>query len=266
MHPNIEESNMELALINKQIDEIKKQIAIRKMQTESVPQPKTNVGWASYIMNDDRGLLDKYQDAERAWYNKLADQEHANKLAEAQHKEQATYQMDDNMKNRSLAVIKVQAAEQALQQAKNAFDINAINKAQNDLDSANVELAYWNKRTGITPSTEDKVIDKDINKDDNLEGYNIDTLYDTLSNIKSFKKEKDKSEALKKISVVPNYKQTKLASLYDTLSKIKSEETLNKELADELKKAQDQFAKDGTYDPKKFKLVYVAGKQEIVRK
>ena len=82
--PNYEMSNVELAYLNKEIDNVKKQLADRQAKYESVPQPKTQVGWSSYIVNNDRGMLDKYQEAERAWYNKLKDQEHAKELANAQ--------------------------------------------------------------------------------------------------------------------------------------------------------------------------------------
>lgn len=93
--PNYEMSNVELAYLNKEIDKVKKQLADRQTKYESVPQPKTQVGWSSYIVNNDRGLLDKYQDAERAWYNKLKDQEHAKELANAQRQEQRAVNLND---------------------------------------------------------------------------------------------------------------------------------------------------------------------------
>lgn len=75
-----------LALVNKEIEDLKKQIAERKER--QAPQPNTRVGWASYIIEGDRGLLDKYADAERVWYNKLKDQELSKELAYAQRREQ----------------------------------------------------------------------------------------------------------------------------------------------------------------------------------
>ena len=81
----------EIALLDKQISEVKKQLADRQAKYESVPQPKTQVGWGSYIANNDATLLNKYQDAERAWYNKLIDQAHAKELAKAQMEQQSGF-------------------------------------------------------------------------------------------------------------------------------------------------------------------------------
>lgn len=148
MYPNIEIDNVELAYLNKEIDKVKKQLADRQAKYESVPQPKTQVGWSSYIVNNDRGMLDKYQDAERDWYNKLKDQEHAKELANAQRQEQAAYRMDDNMKNRSLALNKLQYAEAAL---KNDTSNDPLIKAglERDVRNAKEELNYWNKAVGL---------------------------------------------------------------------------------------------------------------------
>ena len=148
MYPNIEVDNVELAYLNKEIDKVKKQLADRQAIYESVPQPKTQVGWSSYIVNDDRGMLDKYQDAERDWYNKLKDQEHAKELANAQMEQQAAYRMDDNMKNRSLALNKLEYAKAAL---KNDTSDDPLIEAGlvKDVRNALEELNYWNKAVGL---------------------------------------------------------------------------------------------------------------------
>ena len=148
MYPNIEVDNVELAYLNKEIDKVKKQLADRQAKYESVPQPKTQVGWSSYIVNNDRGLLDKYQEAERDWYNKLKDQEQAKELANAQMEQQAAYRMDDNMKNRSLALNKLQYAQAAL---KNDTSNDPLIKAglKRDVRNAKEELNYWNKALGL---------------------------------------------------------------------------------------------------------------------
>lgn len=146
--PNYEMSNVELAYLNKEIDKVKKQLADRQAKYESVPQPKTQVGWSSYIVNNDRGMLDKYQDAERDWYNKLKDQEHAKELANAQMEQQAAYRMDDNMKNRSLALNKLEYAKAAL---KNDTSDDDLIKAglERDVRNAKEELNYWNRALGL---------------------------------------------------------------------------------------------------------------------
>lgn len=146
--PNIEVDNVELAYLNKEIDKVKNQLAQRQSDYESVPFPKTQVGWASYIANNDSSLLNKYQDAEIAWYNKMKDQEHSKELAKAQMEQQAAYRMDENMKNRSLALNKLQYAKAAL---KNDTSNNKFVKAglERDVSDAKEEVKYWDKVLGI---------------------------------------------------------------------------------------------------------------------
>ena len=146
--PNIEVDKVEIAYLNKEIDKVKKQLEQRQSNYESVPYPKTQVGWSSYIANNDRGMLDKYQDAERAWYNKLKDQEHAQALADSQMEQQAAYRMDDNMKNRSKALNNLQYAKVAL---NNDTSNDPLIKAglKRDVRNAQEELKYWNKAVGI---------------------------------------------------------------------------------------------------------------------
>lgn len=119
--PNIEVDNVELAYLNKEIDKVKKQLEDRQANYESVPTPKTQVGWASYIANNDRGLLDKYQDAERAWYNKLKDQEHAKALANAQRQEQHAINLNDARD--TLAKLQIMK-DNAVQQGHDTRDID----------------------------------------------------------------------------------------------------------------------------------------------
>lgn len=119
--PNYEMSNAELAYLNKEIDKVKKQLEDRQAKYESVPQPKTQVGWSSYIVNNDRGMLDKYQDAERAWYNKLKDQEHSKELANAQRQEQREHNL--NSARDTLAKLQVMK-DNARQQRHDYRDID----------------------------------------------------------------------------------------------------------------------------------------------
>lgn len=119
--PNIEVDNVELAYLNKEIDKVKKQLEDRQSKYESVPYPKTQVGWASYIANNDRGMLDKYQDAERAWYNKMKDQEHAKELADAQSKEQHAINL--NEARDTLAKLQIMK-DNAVQQGHDTRDID----------------------------------------------------------------------------------------------------------------------------------------------
>lgn len=171
MYPNIEEDNVELAQLNAEIDKVKKQLAARQSKYEEVPQPKTQVGWSSYIVNNDRGMLDKYQDAERQWYTlkeqerhakELADKQASNaeKLADKQRAQQDMMNMDENMKNRSIAAINYQYAQQALK-LDNSRDPATKAMLEQKAAEAKATLDYWNKRTGL--------VDKDVKKELNNE-------------------------------------------------------------------------------------------------
>lgn len=167
MYPNIEEDNAELAQLNAEIEKVKKQLAARQSKYEEVPQPKTQVGWSSYIVNNDRGMLDKYQDAERNWYNlkeqerhakELADEQarNARELADKQRAQQDMMNMDENMKNRSIAAINYQYAQQALK-LDNSRDPATRAMLEQKAAEAKATLDYWNKRTGL--------VDKDVKKE-----------------------------------------------------------------------------------------------------
>ena len=243
MYPNIEEDNVELAYLNKEIDKVKKQLEDRQSNYESVPQPKTQVGWCSYIVNNDRGMLDKYQDAERAWYNKLKDQEHAKELAyaqmknakelaEEQHKEQAAYRMDENMKNRSLALNKLQYAEVAL---ANDTSNDPVRRAalERDVRNAKEELKYWDKAVGI----EDKeVSDKATNeiKEDVKEEVKDDTTTSVkikdYSSITKIKNQAEKDSILKEMEANPAIKNDE--SFREQYNRIKAITTEDKKASD----------------------------------
>lgn len=167
MYPNIEEDNAELAQLNAEIEKVKKQLAARQSKYEEVPQPKTQVGWSSYIVNNDRGMLDKYQDAEHQWYTlkeqerhakELADEQarNAKELADKQRAQQDMMNMDENMKNRSIAAINYQYAQQALK-LDNSRDPATKAMLEQKAAEAKATLDYWNKRTGL--------VDKDVKKE-----------------------------------------------------------------------------------------------------
>lgn len=240
--PNIEVDNVELAYLNKEIDKVKNQLAQRQSDYESVPFPKTQVGWASYIANNDRGLLDKYQDAERAWYNKLKDQEHAKDLANTQMEQQAAYRMDDNIKNRSLALNKLQYAEAAL---RNDTSNDPLIKAglERDVRNAREELKYWDKALGIEEDDTTKAPNEEESKG---EVTNTPTPTPTqsqpttkvktkdYSSIKKFKNQAEKDKILKEIESNPAFNNDEtLRGVYNTL----------KDIVPEDKKASDKEAR-----------------------
>lgn len=146
----------ELEELDKEIAKVKEQLAARQSKYEEVPQPKTQVGWSSYIVNNDRGMLDKYQDAERQWYNLKEQERHARELADKQRAQQDMMNMDENMKNRSIAAINYQYAQQALK-LDNSRDPATKAMLEQKAAEAKATLNYWNKRTGL--------VDKDVKKE-----------------------------------------------------------------------------------------------------
>jgi hypothetical protein len=208
-----------LALVNKEIEDLKKQIAERK--AKQAPQPNTRVGWASYIIDGDRGLLDKYADAERAWNLQQESQRHAETLADKQHDKQAMYQMDENMKLRNAAAIKYQGAVNALEAAKATRKQVEIDKAQMNLDLAKNELDYYNKRVGYNGTT--KPVEG--NSDNKVEGGSVDYLLENSKGIKRFKTRQEKANYIKQLKALdPDGQNTDIASAINRLSGLDTDE------------------------------------------
>lgn len=255
-----------LALVNKEIEDLKKQIAERKER--QAPQPRTRVGWASYIIDGDRGLLDKYADAERAWNlqqelqrhaETLADksQIHAERLADKQHEQQAMYQMDENMKLRNAAAIKYQGAVNALEAAKATRNQVEIDKAQTNLDLAKNDLDYYNNRVGYV-ATNKPTVDNET-PDNKVDGESVDYLLEKSKGIKKFKTRQEKVNYINQLKALdPNGQNPDIASAINRLSAIVTDE--DKEL--ELKAAQDEYYRTGKYDSNLYKLDYSVDKNK----
>lgn len=141
------EDNQELTKLEEDIAKVKSMIAQRQSRFEEVPQPKTRVGWASYIANNDRGMLDKYQDAERQWYNLKEQERHAKELADAQRVQQGLINMDENMKNYSIANANYQYAV-AAKKADTSKDPATTAMLEQKEAEAKATLDYWKKRIG----------------------------------------------------------------------------------------------------------------------
>ena len=237
MYPDNVDRSTELAYLNKEIDKVKKQLEDRQSKYESVPTPNTQVGWASYIANNDRGLLDKYQDAERAWYNKLKDQEHSKELANVQMEQQAAYRMDDNIKNRSLALNKLQYAQAAL---KNDTSNDPLIKAglERDVRNAQEEVNYWNKAVGLevddTPKVDNPPKDnppKDDNtpKDATTTEVKMADIDAYISGNKKFATINEQAEAIQKYKDNPAYnKDANYRDKVNKLEAVKSNEAIDK--------------------------------------
>jgi hypothetical protein len=210
-----------LALVNKEIEDLKKQIAERK--AKQAPQPNTRVGWASYIIDGDRGLLDKYADAERAWNLQQESQRHAEALADKQHKQQAMYQMDENMKLRNAAAIKYQGAVNALEVAKATRNQVEIDKAQMNLDLAKNELDYYNKRVGYNGTTKSE--DVNNNSDNKVDGESVAYTLETANGIKRFKTRQEKANYIKQLKALdPDGQNTNIAKAINRLSGLDTDE------------------------------------------
>ena len=151
MYTNIEEDNQELALLNAHIDSLKKQIEERDARKQEAmnAQPKTRVGWASYIIDNDRGLLDKYADVERAWQVARQQNEYATRLADKQRAEQAEYNRDEWQLNLSKAQNEYTAASTALEIANKNGNKADINTAEQAVANAKASVDYWKKRLGL---------------------------------------------------------------------------------------------------------------------
>lgn len=247
----------ELEELDKEIAKVKEQLAARQSKYEEVPQPKTQVGWSSYIVNNDRGMLDKYQDAERQWYNLKEQERHAKELADKQRAQQDMMNMDENMKNRSIAAINYQYAQQALK-LDNSRDPATKAMLEQKAAEAKATLDYWNKRTGLVDKDVKKELQNEVKSEvkDSEEAPKVEPDVTTsrdvdmadmeayISGKKKFATIKAKQEFIKKAKADPAYN---VAGDYRTkvndLEAIKSTEAINAASAEKLKKDQAVYSK-----------------------
>ena len=221
----------EIALLDKQISEVKKQLADRQAKYESAPQPKTQVGWGSYIANNDSTLLNKYQDAERAWYNKLIDQAHAKELAKAQMEQQSGFDKEARIKDFNNAKIAADTAYQLLRN-DNSNDKNVRAKLISDYKSAMNNLNYYASKTGNELyELDNDLLNKAID-DETTAVKNVD-----YSAIDSFDTQEQKDATLRNIESNPAFKtDEKLRGIYNTLKDIKPKDVKNREYQAKLQK------------------------------
>ena len=214
----------QLDKLDAEIADLKRRIAER--DAKKVPQPKTNVGWASYIMNDDPHLLDMYQNAERQW-NQMQEQNKLTKELAAQNRqEQQMYAMDDNMKNRSLAAIRYNYAKQALENDV-SNDPRVKNQLRQAVAEAKAELNYWNNRTGYGEVND--LPEKNEQKGAEEPTLKVKTV--DYSGINSFKTDAEKQQILDEIEKNPAFNLDEgLRSQHARLKGIKSKEQSDKEL------------------------------------
>ena len=257
MYPNIEEDNAELAQLNAEIEKVKKQLAARQSKYEEVPQPKTQVGWSSYIVNNDRGMLDKYQDAERQWYTlkeqerhakELADEQarNAKELADKQRIQQDLLNMDEIQKNRSIAAINYQYAHQA-RELDNSGDPNTEAMLEQKEAEAKATLDYWNKRYGYSKANDKTELKNDVKPEDGgskgtpkrttSRAVDMADMDAYISGKKKFATIKDQQDLIKKAKAHPDYNiEGDYRTKVNDLEAVKSIEAIKK--ADEANKAK----------------------------
>ena len=175
-------------------------------------------------------MLDKYQDAERDWYNKLKDQEHAKELANAQMEQQAAYRMDDNMKNRSLALNKLEYAEAAL---KNDTSNDPLIKAglERDVRNAKEELNYWNRAVGLKEvgleedNNPPKKDGNEVGSADVKDDSTTEVKIEDYSSITKINNKAEKDAILKEMEANPAIKNNaKFKSEYNRIKAITTED------------------------------------------
>lgn len=210
----------QLDKLDAEIAELKQRIAER--DAKRVPQPKTKVGWASYIMNDDPHLLDMYQNAERQWNQMQEQNKLTREISDANRAEQQMYATDDNMKNRSHAAINFEYARQALE-GDNSNDPRIEAQLQQNLDNALVDYNYWNKRLGYKEVKYER-------KKKAAEGASTKAKTVDYSGITSFDTEADKQKTLNEIETNPAFNTDEaLRAQYVRLKGIKSKEQSDRE-------------------------------------
>lgn len=251
--PNYEMSNAELAYLNKEIDKVKKQLAARQSKYEEVPQPKTQVGWSSYIVNNDRGMLDKYQDAERQWYTLKEQERHAKELADKQRIQQDLLNMDEIQKNRSIAAINYQYAQQALK-LDNSGDPNIEAMLEQKEAEAKATLDYWNKRYGYSKKSDDKELKDDVkteveaskvtHKRTTSRAVDMADMDAYISGKKKFATIKEHQDFINRAKADPSYNvEGDYRTKVNDLEAVKSTEAINAAKAEQLKKAQAVYSK-----------------------
>lgn len=131
-----------VAEIQAEIAKVKQEIAARDMYR----QPQTQVGWGSYIVDGDRGMLDTYQNREDQ-YNKMMKQQ--------------AFQAAEAALNR-----KFQEAE-AAKNRQNALDIAKLNKSNDSdlLDKKSREALKQNMEIEMAQADYDAAMDA-LDKED----------------------------------------------------------------------------------------------------
>lgn len=277
--------------IEARIQQLKAQIAekeaYQKKLQESYSNPYKNHSYASiwdYVVEGNRAGFDK-EDAEAAAYQKLLmEQAQADKIR-AEQAYNTAYENDLNRKNalaiaeqnriigandkldelsrmRGRALVNLQYAEAAYKQAEAKGDMAAMETAERDIQLAQEDLAYYNKRLG-TKIEAPKSTEAPKDKKDGKEPVKVEVTIEDLKGINSKNTLKEMEDALKQAESHPMKGQDK-----ELESVIVNLKTLIKNKKDYI--ADEQFIKnwkDGQpFDTSKFKRVMTKGKLHLERK
>lgn len=127
--------------IDADIAKVKAEMALRNKYTQGFNQPQTKVGWASYIINNDRGLLDQYQTREDAWKKQI---------------EQQLYQAAENEANR-----------------KNAKEIAGMSKSSGSTSADRLEqFAKFNREREIAEADYEAALEN-LDPNDEISKANV---------------------------------------------------------------------------------------------
>lgn len=174
--------------IDADIAQVKAEIALRDKYIQGFNQPQTKVGWGSYIVNNDRGLLDQYQNRENQWKNAIEQQlfqaeqnrlsrESAEKIAKMNKEDGYNDKAKAQQRERDKEMLAAEIAQAEYDDAITKVDLDkpetvlAARKAAIKLNYANRNLPYYaDDPQSFTVATEFKEdaepvkINKEVNK------------------------------------------------------------------------------------------------------
>ena len=274
-----------VAEIEADIARVKQEIAARN----TYKQPQTRVGWGSYIVEGDRGMLDAYQNRENQ-YNQMLQQQ---AFQSAERALQQKFQEEEARKNRDLQLeIAKMNKESAREDKMDEYELNyrkaiaARNSAetalkfdksddptvkqmlQRNLDDANASIAYWDKKRSKDSDTVEDLLarlkalgwkeptaetEQEPNPEDVITQEDQEQIAESAIDTTSWtndKKAKAKKEANKVKDPGKRAKYTAaIENKGDTVEELKAK----------LDKANADFIKTGKYDAKKYRIKYSNG-------
>lgn len=191
-----------VAEIEADIAKVKAEMALRDKYERGFNQPQTKVGWGSYIVSGDRGMLDQYQNRENLWKNMQEQQAYQS----AERALQQKFQDEQAIKNRQFQ------AEQAVENRQLQKELAELNRRIADEDKmdeymrmrskAQTSLNYAKQRLDATPK-ENKADYEAAQRDLALAQHDLDYYNKKVGYKEEEEKEKPKAEAPKEETEAP---------------------------------------------------------------